>query len=144
MLFKSLGVAIATNTSSNSDDDLKAVTIRLTDSEIQLYDTVAKSMGLTRQIFYHTLFVLTSDKLLRNLLLVIRVQILLCLCLFCLIHTENPEIRLKLSNLLTFISQELMEEDEKDINEQIENHMSYSYATPRKGIFVEKPKSEEN
>ena len=59
-------------------------------------------------------------------------------------HTENPEIRLKLSNLLTFISQELMEEDEKDINEQIENHMSYSYATPRKGIFVEKPKSEEN
>ena len=37
-----------------------------------------------------------------------------------------------------------MEEDEKDINEQIENHMSYSYATPRKGIFVEKPKSEEN
>ena len=59
-------------------------------------------------------------------------------------HTENPEIRLKLSNLLTFISQELMEEDEKDINEQIENHMSYSYATPRKGIFFEKPKSEEN
>ena len=51
MLFKSLGVAIATNTSSNSDDDLKAVTIRLTDSEIQLYDTVAKSMGLTRQDF---------------------------------------------------------------------------------------------
>ena len=65
MLFKSLGVAIATNTSSNSDDDLKAVTIRLTDSEIQLYDTVAKSMGLTRQDFFITLFVLTSDKLLR-------------------------------------------------------------------------------
>ena len=55
MLFKSLGVAIATNTSSNSDDDLKAVTIRLTDSEIQLYDTVAKSMGLTRQDFYHVI-----------------------------------------------------------------------------------------
>ena len=30
---------------------MKAVTIRLTDSEIQLYDTVAKSMGLTRQDF---------------------------------------------------------------------------------------------
>ena len=89
MLFKSLGVAIATNTSSNSDDDLKAVTIRLTDSEIQLYDTVAKSMGLTRQDFFITLFVLTSDKLLRNLLLVIRVQILLCLCLFCLIHIRK-------------------------------------------------------
>ena len=51
MLFKSLGVAIATNSASSSDEDTKAVTIRLTDSEIQLYDTVAKSMGLTRQDF---------------------------------------------------------------------------------------------
>ena len=46
-----LGVAIATNSASSSDEDTKAVTIRLTDSEIQLYDTVAKSMGLTRQDF---------------------------------------------------------------------------------------------
>ena len=51
MLFKSLGVAIATNSASSSDEDTKAVTIRLTDTEIQLYDTVAKSMGLTRQDF---------------------------------------------------------------------------------------------
>ena len=51
MLFKSLGVAVATNSASSSDEDTKAVTIRLTDSEIQLYDTVAKSMGLTRQDF---------------------------------------------------------------------------------------------
>ena len=51
MLFKSLGVAMATNSSSSSDEDTKAVTIRLTDSEIQIYDTVAKSMGLTRQDF---------------------------------------------------------------------------------------------
>ena len=41
MLFKSLGVAIATNSASSSDEDTKPVTIRLTDSEIQLYDTVA-------------------------------------------------------------------------------------------------------
>ena len=50
MLFKSLGVAIATN-NANSDQDLKPITIRLADSEIQLYDTVSKSMGLTRQDF---------------------------------------------------------------------------------------------
>ena len=37
-----------------------------------------------------------------------------------------------------------MEEDEKDINEQIENHMSYSYATSSKRYFCWKPKSEEN
>ena len=34
MLFKSLGVAIATNSASSSDEDTKAVTIRLTDTEI--------------------------------------------------------------------------------------------------------------
>ena len=51
MLFKSLGVAIATNSASSSDEDTKAVTIRLTDTEIQLYDTVAKSMGLTLSFF---------------------------------------------------------------------------------------------
>ena len=50
MLFKSLGIATATNTASNSEDS-KSVTIRLTDSEVQLYDAVAKSMGLTRQDF---------------------------------------------------------------------------------------------
>ena len=33
-----------------SDQDL-TITIRLADSEIQLYDTVSKSMGLTRQDF---------------------------------------------------------------------------------------------
>ena len=42
---------MATNSASSSDEDTKAVTIRLTDNEIQLYDTVAKSMGLTRQDF---------------------------------------------------------------------------------------------
>ena len=50
MLFRSLGVASATNTASNSEDS-KPVTIRLTDSEVQLYDATAKAMGLTRQDF---------------------------------------------------------------------------------------------
>ena len=39
-----------------------------------------------------------------------------------------------------------MDEEEREIHEEIENHMnvSYSYATPRKGIFVEPSKPEEN
>ena len=137
MLFKSLGVAIATNTSSNSDDDLKAVTIRLTDSEIQLYDTVAKSMGLTRQDFLSHVIRSNFRQALKEFVIgYTSSNPSMPLSLLFNSHTENPEIRLKLSNLLTFISQELMEEDEKDINEQIENHMSYSYATPRKGILL--------
>ena len=55
MLFKSLGVAIATNSASSSDEDTKAVTIRLTDSEIQLYDTVAKINGSNSSGFYISL-----------------------------------------------------------------------------------------
>ena len=85
MLFKSLGVAIATNSASSSDEDTKAVTIRLTDSEIQLYDTVAKSMGLTRQDFISHLIRSNFRQSLKNLLLVIRIQIRLFLYLF-LIH----------------------------------------------------------
>ena len=145
MLFKSLGVAIATNSASGSDEDTKAATIRLTDSEIQLYDTVAKSMGLTRQDFLSHVIRSNFRQALKEFVIgYTSSNPSMPLSLLFNSHTENPEIRLKLSNLLTFISQELMEEDEKDINEQIENHMSYSYATPRKGIFVEKPKSEEN
>ena len=145
MLFKSLGVAIATNSASSSDEDTKAVTIRLTDTEIQLYDTVAKSMGLTRQDFLSHVIRSNFRQALKEFVIgYTSSNPSMPLSLLFNSHTENPEIRLKLSNLLTFISQELMEEDEKDINEQIENHMSYSYATPRKGIFVEKPKSEEN
>ena len=145
MLFKSLGVAIATNSASSSDEDTKAVTIRLTDTEIQLYDTVAKSMGLTRQDFLSHVIRSNFRQALKEFVIgYTSSNPSMPLSLLFNSHTENPEIRLKLSNLLTFISQELMEEDEKDINEQIENHMAYSYATPRKGIFVEKPKSEEN
>ena len=145
MLFKSLGVAIATNSASSSDEDTKAVTIRLTDTEIQLYDTVAKSMGLTRQDFLSHVIRSNFRQALKEFVIgYTSSNPSMPLSLLFNSHTENPEIRLKLSNLLTFISQELMEEDEKDINEQIENHMSYSYATPRKGIFFEKPKSEEN
>ena len=35
MLFKSLGVAIATNNASNSDEDLKPITIRLAELRVR-------------------------------------------------------------------------------------------------------------
>ena len=90
MLFKSLGVAIATNNASNSDEDLKPITIRLADSEIQLYDTVSKSMGLTRQDFLsHVIRSNFRQALKKSLLWVIQVQILLRLCLFYLIQIQT-------------------------------------------------------
>ena len=77
------------------------------------------------------------------MLLVIRIQIRLFLYLFFFnSHTENPDIRLKLSNLLTYISQELMEEDERASHEEMENYISSPLAPLRKGIFVEKGDSE--
>ena len=143
MLFKSLGVAIATNTSSNSDDDLKAVTIRLTDSEIQLYDTVAKSMGLTRQDFLSHVIRSNFRQALKEFVIgYTSSNPSMPLSLLFNSHTENPEIRLKLSNLLTFISQELMEEDERASHEEFENYISSPLSPRRKGIFVEKGDSE--
>ena len=37
--------------------------------------------------------------------------------------------------MLNSISNDLLEQDEKAINEHIEAHNSYMYATPRQGIF---------
>ena len=125
MLFKSLGVAIATNSSSSSDEDTKAVTIRLTDSEIQLYDTVAKSMGLTRQDFLSHVIRSNFRQALKEFVIgYTSSNPSMPLSLLFNSHTENPEIRLKLSNLLTFISQELMQEDEQATYDEIENHIS--------------------
>ena len=50
MLFKSMGVALATRT-SNISDDLKPITLRMPEKEVQLYDAVSKTMGLNRQDF---------------------------------------------------------------------------------------------
>ena len=60
------------------------------------------------------------------------------LYLFYLIHIlKNTDIRLKLSNLLSYISQELMQEDEQASYDEMENHISSPLAPRRKGIFVE-------
>ena len=113
MLFKSLGIATATNTASNSEDS-KPVTIRLTDSEVQLYDAVAKSMGLTRQDFLAHLIRNNFKQALTDFLIGYT-QSAPSISLSELINsnTDSDEVKQKVSWLLRSISQELMEQDEK-------------------------------
>ena len=143
MLFKSLGVAIATNNASNSDQDLKPITIRLADSEIQLYDTVSKSMGLTRQDFLSRYSFQLPTGFKEFVVGYTSSNPSTPLSLLFNSNTDNDEVKLKLSHSLSSICQELMDEEEKEIHEEIENHMntSYTYATRPKGIFVEKDDS---
>ena len=135
MLFKSLGIATATNTSSNSEDS-KPVTIRLTDSEVQLYDAVAKSMGLTRQDFLAHLIRNNFKQALTDFLIGYT-QSSPSVSLIELIHsnTDNEEVKQKIGWMLKSISDDLLEQDEKELHEHIEGHSSYMYATPRQGIF---------
>ena len=57
-------------------------------------------------------------------------------------QTDNEEIKQKISWLLRSISQELMEADEKAIQEHLvqNDNAYYEFATPRKGIFPEPKK----
>ena len=144
MLFKSLGIATATNHASNSEDS-KPVTIRLTDNEVQLYDAVAKSMGLTRQDFLAHLIRNNFKQALTDFLIGYT-QSSPSISLSELINsnTDNDEVKLNVSWLLRSISQELLDEDEKDIHDHIESERFYQFATPRKGIFADEPKLEEN
>lgn len=145
MLFKSLGIATATNSSSNSEDS-KPVTIRLTDNEVQLYDVVAKAMGLTRQDFLAHLIRSNFKQALTDFLIgYTESSPSVSLSELMFANTDNEQLKEKISWLLRSISDELMEQDEKEIHEHLENNFStsYSYATPRKGIFSEKPKSED-
>ena len=143
MLFKSLGIATATNTASNSEDS-KSVTIRLTDSEVQLYDAVAKSMGLTRQDFLAHLIRNNFKQALTDFLIgYTESSPSVSLCELIHSNTDSEEVKTKISWMLRSISQDLMDQDEKAIREHIDSERFYEYATPRNGIF-EKPKSEEN
>ena len=105
MLFKSLGIATATNHASNSEDS-KPVTIRLTDNEVQLYDAVAKSMGLTRQDFLAHLIRNNFKQALTDFLIGYT-QSSPSISLSELINsnTDNDEVKLKVSWLLRSISQ---------------------------------------
>lgn len=138
MLFKSLGIATATNTASNSEES-KPVTIRLMDSEIQLYDAVAKSMGLTRQDFLAHLIRNNFKEALTDFLIGYT-QSSPSISLNELINsnTDSEEVKQKVSWILRSISKELMDKDEEEINDHIQNSdRYYQYATIREGIFPE-------
>ena len=106
MLFKSLGVAIATNNASNSDQDLKPITIRLADSEIQLYDTVSKSMGLTRQDFLSHVIRSNFRQALKEFVVgYTSSNPSTPLSLLFNSNTDNDEVKLKLSHFLSSICQ---------------------------------------
>ena len=142
MLFRSLGVASATNTASNSEDS-KPVTIRLTDSEVQLYDATAKAMGLTRQDFLAHLIRNNFKQALVDFLIgYTESSPSVSLSELLLSQTDNEEIKQKISWLLRSISQELMEADEKAIQEHLvqNDNAYYEFATPRKGIFLNQRK----
>jgi len=145
MLFKSLGIASATNNASNSED-AKPVTIRLTDGEVQLYDAVAKAMGLTRQDFLAHLIRSNFKQALTDFLIGYTESApSVSLSELILSQTDNEETKQKISWLLRSISQELMEADEKAIQEHLatSEHTYYEFATPRKGIFPESKESKE-
>ena len=145
MLFKSLGVASATNSASSAEDS-KPVTIRLTDSEVQLYDAIAKAMGLTRQDFLAHLIRNNFKQALTDFLIGYTESApSVSLSELILSQTDNEETKQKISWLLRSISQELMEADEKAIQEHLatSEHTYYEFATPRKGIFSESKESKE-
>ena len=145
MLFKSLGVASATNSASSAEDS-KPVTIRLTDSEVQLYDAIAKAMGLTRQVFLAHLIRNNFKQALTDFLIGYTESApSVSLSELILSQTDNEETKQKISWLLRSISQELMEADEKAIQEHLatSEHTYYEFATPRKGIFPESKESKE-
>ena len=145
MLFKSLGVASATNSASSAEDS-KPVTIRLTDSEVQLYDAMAKAMGLTRQDFLAHLIRNNFKQALTDFLIGYTESApSVSLSELILSQTDNEETKQKISWLLRSISQELMEADEKAIQEHLatSEHTYYEFATPRKGIFPESKESKE-
>ena len=145
MLFKSLGVASATNSASSAEDS-KPVTIRLTDSEVQLYDAIAKAMGLTRQDFLAHLIRNNFKQALTDFLIGYTESApSVSLSELILSQTDNEETKQKISWLLRSISQELMEADEKAIQEHLatSEHTYYEFATPRKGIFPESNESKE-
>ena len=145
MLFKSLGVASATNSASSAEDS-KPVTIRLTDSEVQLYDAIAKAMGLTRQDFLAHLIRNNFKQALTDFLIGYTESApSVSLSELILSQTDNEETKQKSLGCCDLFLQELMEADEKAIQEHLatSEHTYYEFATPRKGIFL-KARSQKN
>lgn len=135
MLFKSMGVAVATHTSSA--DDLKPVTIRLSETEVQVYDVVAKTMGLNRQDFLTHLIRDNFRPALKEFVLgytssnptVPLIDVLKN-------NAENDEIKSRIHSLLNSISHELKVEDEEAFLEFEKNGGGdFVFASERNGIF---------
>lgn len=55
MIFKHLGASIGLSSSRIDDNAQKPVTLRFPESELGLYDAMAKAMGISRQAFMHSL-----------------------------------------------------------------------------------------
>lgn len=141
MLFKSMGVAAATHSSASSED-YKPVTLRLSESEVQLYDAIGKTMGLNRQDFLAHLIRSNFQNALSDFVIgytssapSISVEELIHS------HADSDEVKSRASALLHSINSQWLEEEEKSAQEFFRNggdHYGYEYATTRKGIFAEK------
>ena len=145
MLFKSLGVAIATNNASNSDQDLKPITIRLADSEIQLYDTVSKSMGLTRQDFLSHVIRSNFRQALKEFVVGYTSSIPLRLCLFYLIQIQTmTKLSSNFQLSLIYLSRINGRRRKKKFMKKSKTILILLYiCNSSKRHFVETPKSEE-
>lgn len=142
MLFKSMGVAAATHSSANSED-YKPVTLRLSESEVQLYDAIGKTMGLNRQDFLAHLIRSNFQNALSEFLIGY-ISSAPATPIEELIHShaESDEVKARVSALLRSINFKLMEEDEKEMQDFFASgEPQFEYATERKGIFAEKKKS---
>lgn len=141
MLFKSMGVAAATHSSVNSDD-YKPITLRLSENEVQLYDVVGKTMGLNRQDFLSHLIRSSFRTAFTDFLIgytssnpAVSLQEVMYS------HADSDELKGRVSSLLRSVSSELQEQDEKAIQEHLDQNQGfYEYATPRAGIFPDNSK----
>ena len=120
---------------------MKPITIRLADSEIQLYDTVSKSMGLTRQDFLSHVIRSNFRQALKEFVVgYTSSNPSTPLSLLFNSNTDNDEVKLKLSSFLSSICQRINGRRRKEIHEEIENHMntSYTYATLQKAFLLKR------
>lgn len=136
MLFKSMGVALAAHASTPSDE-LKTLTIRLPEKEVQLYDVVAKTMGLNRQDFLQHLIRSTFRDAFKDFLVGYS-QSSPSVALIDLMysHTEDGLVKGTIKNLLESISNEIQAEDEQAIQKHLDEDTGfYQFASPPQGVF---------
>ena len=137
-----MGVAAATH-SSASTEDYKPVTLRLSESEVQLYDAIGKAMGLNRQDFLAHLIRSNFQNALSEFVLgyissapAISVEELIHS------HAESDEVKSRVSSLLRSMNKEWLDKEEEQVQEFFKNGGDngpyYEYATTNKGIFAEK------